>query len=170
MSIRILMLGMLLLGSSVIHAAEVRVAVLDFTLLDTTLLPNSPEELARTEAVAPLLRDQLGETAELALVSIPRPARDEANRGIEYLFEQAGATAALGRQFDADYVAVGRVQKPTHLFVFLKLRLIDVANERVIGDYTIELKGRGERMLVQGVERLARQIEASLRQQTAAAS
>lgn len=163
MRLRILMSCILLIGGAAVNAAEPRLAVLDFTLLDTTLLPNSPEELARTEAVAPMLRDLLVETGDLQLISVPRSAQDEADRGIEYLFEQPAAVAALGRQFGADYVTVGRVQKPTHLFVFLKLRLIDVVDERIIGDYTVELKGRGDRMLARGVGQLTRQIEASLR-------
>ncbi len=147
-------------------AAETRLAVLDFELLDLTQLPATPEELARTAATAPLLRDTLAEHGGLRVVDIPQTAQTAADHGVGYLFEQPTAAAALGREFGADYITVGRVHKPSHLFVYLKLRLVDVASERIVGDYVVELKGQGERLLAQGVQRLGRHIDTSLQRLT----
>ena len=142
------------------QAAPPAIAALDFELNDLTLQPTAAE-VERTATLAPLLREILAERG-LTVAEIPAAAQDQADAGFGYLFDHPPEVARLGRRFGADYVAVGRVHKPSFLFVYLKLRLVDVAGERLIGDFVIELKGQREALIRRGLEQLAERIVEAL--------
>lgn len=154
----------LLLALSLPFAASAAagIAVLNFELKDLTLQPDSAQAEAFTAKVAPLLRKTLAK-AGLTVVSVPAAAQNKADAGFGYLYQHNDAAAQLGRHYDAAYVAVGRVHRPTFLFQYLKLHLVDVANSKVIGDYEVELKGQQDKLLASGVQQLAQQIEATLK-------
>jgi len=142
-------------------AAETRIAVLDFELKDLTLAPRIPAEIERTATVKPLLENEL-KNSGYTIVSLPQDAQLSATSGTGYLFDHHDVAAQLGSQYGADYVVVGRLHKPSFLFVYLMAHLIDVSNGKLIGDYISEVKGGEKKLTPKGVESLAVKINDTL--------
>ncbi len=141
--------------------AETRIAILDFELKDLTLAPGIPSEIKRTASIKPLLEKELG-SAGYVIVPIPLSEQHRANSGIGYLFDHGDAVAALGQQFGADYVLVGRLHKPSFLFAYLMGNLVRVRDQRVLGHFITESKGPNLALVVKAVENLADKIDNSL--------
>ena len=131
----------IVLGSCVVLGspafAGTRIAVLDFELNDLTLLPRTPEELARTAGVAPLLREALVKKGGYESVAIGPAAQAQANVSFGYLFDHTEVAAQLGERLGVDWIAVGRVHKPSFLFAYLKVRLVNTRPRRVAGDFVV---------------------------------
>lgn len=151
----------LLLFISGISAAETRIAVLDFELKDLTLAPNIPAEIARTANIKPLLEEEF-KAAGYRIVQIAPDELKKAAAGPGYLFDHHDIAAALGKTADADYVVVGRLHKPSYLFVYLMAHLVDVKREKLMGDYLSEVKGGEKKLTQKGVESLAEKIKTTL--------
>jgi hypothetical protein len=134
-----------------------KIAVLDFELRDLTLLPGIPEELERTASIKPMLEDELTNSG-FEIVHIPREVQKKATSGFGYLFDHHDLAAELAKQYDADYVIVGRLHKPSFLFIYLMAHLVDVKNERLIADYLSEVKGGEKKLTRKGVESLTVKI------------
>ncbi|QXP86074.1 DUF3280 domain-containing protein [Methylococcus sp. Mc7] len=152
-------------------AADARVAVLDFELNDLTLnlTPNpvNPEEVERTASIKPLLQKALEAKGGYKIVDIDLETQNKANAGFGYLFDHYDVAAELGQNFDADWIVVGRIHKASFLFVYFKAHLIDAKTKRLVGDYTVEVKGQQKKITPKGVERLAEQIDETIRLQIA---
>ena len=144
------------------HAANTRIAVLDFELKDLTPMPRTPDELERTASVAPLLRDALAARGGYALVDIDPHDQAEADASVGYLFEHPENAAELGRQSGADWIAVGRVHKPSFLFAYLIVQLVDADTHQIAGDYVVEVKGSMEEVTRRGAANLAEQIDQTI--------
>jgi hypothetical protein len=148
------------LASLACAAGDTRIAVLGFELNDLAgVVPTPQAELERTASVAPLLRNALSGKGGYTLVAIDSRDVDQANLGFGYLFDHADEAAALGRRFGADWVLVGRVHKPSFLFAYLKVHLVNVESGSLAGDYVVEVKGGAKKVTEHGVARLADQIE-----------
>ncbi len=141
---------------------DTRIAVLDFELNDLTPLPRTAEELKRTASVAPLLREALVEQGGYEPVLIDPAIHAGANLSFGYLLDHTEAAAALGRRLGVDWIAVGRVHKPSFLFAYLKVHLVNVATERLAGDYVVEVKGSLETLTARGAARLAERIHRTI--------
>jgi hypothetical protein len=133
--------------------AQPRIAVLDFELRDLTVLPGVPQEVARTASVKPMLEEELNK-AGYGIVSIPLAAQTEASAGFGYLFDHHDIAAQLAQKYNADYVIVGRLHKPSFLFVYLMAHLVDVKQQRLVADYLSEVKGGEQKLTRKGVESL----------------
>jgi hypothetical protein len=154
-----LALGLLLCPAA---AAGDRIAVLDFELNDLTLLPRTPQELARTARVAPLLRQALAESGHESLAIAPA-TQAKANAAFGYLYDHPEIAADLARGLGAEWIAVGRVHKPSFLFAYLKVHLVNARTGRLVGDYAVEVKGDSEKLTARGTANLAGQIDRALR-------
>jgi hypothetical protein len=146
--------------------ADTRIAVLDFELKDLTLAPGVPAELQRTASIKPLLEQEL-KRAGYVVIAIPAQAQQAANSGVGYLFDHADAAAQLGKQFQADYILVGRLHKPSFLFAYLMGRLVKVDDGKLIGDYISESKGPNASLTIKAVESLTTKIDHDLDNQYA---
>ncbi len=155
-------LGLVVAFFSPAYAADTRIAVLDFELNDLTPMPRTPDELERTASVAPLLREALTGKGGYALISIDPGDQAEADAAVGYLFEHPEVAAELGRQSGADWIAVGRVHKPSFLFAYLKVQLVNVDTGRVAEDYVVEVKGSVEKVTRRGAASLAEQIHQTI--------
>jgi hypothetical protein len=142
-------------------SAETRIAVLDFELFDLTLEPGIPAEIERTVAIKPLLEAEL-KKAGYVVVPVNPQAQRHAENGVGYLFEHHDAAAALAKQAGADYILVGRLHKPSFLFVYLMGHLIRAADAHLIGDFISEVKGSDPKLTLKGVENLTVKIDAAL--------
>lgn len=138
------------------------IAVLDFELRDLTLTPNQPAEVDRTTRVAPALRSALQRRGLSALVgSAQRQA--EADKSVGYLFDHPDEAATLGAAVGAQWIAVGRLHKPSELFAYLQVELVDACARRSVGSFSVEIKGRGRTLLERGTEALAEQLAQAIR-------
>ncbi|MEQ1739285.1 MAG: DUF2380 domain-containing protein [Methyloglobulus sp.] len=134
-------------------AAQPRIAVLDFELKDLTLKPGVPEEIERTASVKPMLEEELQKSG-YEIVTIPMDAQIQATSGVGYLFDHHDIAAQLAQKYNADYVIVGRLHKPSFLFVYLMAHLVDVKQQRLVADYLSEVKGGEKKLTRKGVESL----------------
>jgi len=161
----IVLLG--LTSSVAAFAEQVHIAILDFELNDLTLNltpnPANPEEVERTASLKLLLQRALETKGGYKIVDIDMEAQKKAELGFGYLFDHHDVAAELGQHFGADWILVGRVHKASFLFVYFKAHLIDTKTKRLVGDYTVEVKGQQKKMTPKGVERLAEQIDETLR-------
>lgn len=154
----------LLLGSPAF--AGTRIAVLDFELNDLTLLPRTPEELARTAGVASSLREALVKKGGYESVAIGPAAQAQANVSFGYLFDHTEVAAQLGERLGVDWIAIGRVHKPSFLFAYLKVRLVNTRTRRLVGDFVVEVKGYLKKLTERGAAILADQIDQTIHPKT----
>ena len=143
--------------SSTVGMAQPRIAVLDFELKDLTLKPGVPQEIERTASVKPMLEEELQKSG-FEIVAIPQSAQTEATAGVGYLFDHHDIAAQLAKKYGADYVIVGRLHKPSFLFVYLMAHLVDVKQQGLVADYISEVKGGEKKLTRKGVESLVVKI------------
>ena len=134
------------------------VMILDFELKDLTIYENNSQEIERTKKFKPLLEQALLKAGEHDIVTFDVEDQHNADLGIGYLYDHHDLVAKLGAENAARWVVVGRVHKPSYLFSYLKVQLIDVETEKMVADLTVELKGQQDKFLKKSVNRLAIQI------------
>ncbi len=138
-------------------SAKPRIAVLDFELKDMTLAPRIPAEIIRTASIKPLMESELKKSG-FDMVYVNPDVQQFATAGTGYLFDHPDVAAQLGKEFNADYVIVGRLHKPSFLFFYLMAHLVDVKTEAMAGEYLYEVKGSEKKIVVQGVEGITEKI------------
>jgi hypothetical protein len=146
-----------LMGLSSIAQAQTRVAVLDFELRDLTLAPGIPSELERTAAVKPMLETQLA-TAGYQIQPVNLNLQAELDGGVGYLFDHPDVAAQLARATQADFVLVGRLHKPSFLFAYLIVQLVDAKTGKISAHWVVEVKGPQKKLTYKGVESLVVKI------------
>jgi hypothetical protein len=141
-------------------AAGTRIAVLDFELNDLAgVIPTPQEELERTASLAPLLRDALSKKEGYMLIPIGKDEQTKANAGHGYLYDHPDEAAKLGNRFGADLVVVGLIHKPSFLFAYVKVRLVNAKSQKPLGERTVEVKGSAKKITERGIMNLADQID-----------
>jgi hypothetical protein len=138
--------------------AAPKIAVLDFELKDLTLAPGIPTEIQRTASIKPLLEAELRKGG-YEIVNIPISAQNQANSGIGYLFDHPDVAGQLGKQFNADYVLVGRLHKPSFLFAYLMGNMAKVSTGQWAGNFISESKGPNAELTIKAVESLVVKID-----------
>ena len=127
--------------------ASANVMVLDFELKDLTIYQDNSEEIERTARFKPLLEQALSDLAQLQIVNYDIREQAKADIGRGYLYDHHDIVADFGRAHQARWVVVGRVHKPSYLFSYLKVLLIDVAAGSMAADLTVELKGQQDKFI-----------------------
>lgn len=123
------------------HTTEAKsLAVLAFELHDFTQLPATPAELKRTQTAQDLLAETL-QTAGYRIIKVDPQQHNQANQGLGYLVTHPEQAAALGKTVQADYVLVGRIQKPSFLFAYLFVQVIEVSSGQQLAEFSVEAKG-----------------------------
>ena len=89
-------------------------------------------------------------------------SQKSADSGVGYLFDHPEVAANLGKEFDADYVLVGRLHKPSFLFAYLMGHLIRVSDAKLIGNYISVAKGPNRKLTIKAVESLTVKIDKTL--------
>jgi hypothetical protein len=143
-----------------------RIAVLEFELKDTTLAPAIPAEIVRTASIKPLLEQELKKSG-YDIVAIASSDQRSADAGVGYLFDHPDSAAQLAKKYDADYVIVGRLHKPSFLFFYLMAHLIEIDKAQLIANYISEVKGGEKQLILKGVESLAADIHQTLARRSA---
>ena len=142
--------------------AITRIAILEFELKDITALPNTPEEIVRTASFKPLLESELEISGEYEIIQISAGDYARANAGVGYLYTYHDLAADLGQQYGADWVIVGQHSKPSFLFSYLLVNIVDVKKRSLKTSYTIELKGTHRTVTEHGIRAIARVINGAL--------
>ena len=167
-------LSYLLLSLSVVNPiwADSNIAVPDFELLDLTLKLSDPKKVAeidaqeqkKVELIETLLRDGITNTASYTLIPISNEARNEADKGVGYLFDCSSCSAELGRNHDADYILIGRLHKPSYLFSYIIVRVIDTQTDKLIEEFRIEVKGKPSKSIPGAIDNLLIKINETIPQ------
>ena len=125
-------------------------AVTDFELLDLTLRLSDPEKVAAIDAqeqerikmIDDLIRKGIADTEGFTMIPVSAEDRNEADEAVGYLFDCASCSAELGRKYNADYILIGRLHKPTYLFSYIIVRIFDTKTNRLVKEYRTEAKGK----------------------------
>ncbi|SKA91210.1 Uncharacterized conserved protein, DUF302 family [Thiothrix eikelboomii] len=136
-------------------------AILAFELHDLTLLPATPAELERTQAAQGILAKAL-QTAGYRIIQVDPILQNQANQGVGYLVAHPEKAAALGKTLQADYVLVGRIQKPSFLFAYLFIQVIEVNTGQQLAELSVEAKGQTLEASHRALLQLASSVQALL--------
>jgi hypothetical protein len=142
-------------------SASSSISVLDFELNDVTSNPGGDEEAERTASLQGLLKESLSAKG-YRMVGTDPTAQAAATKGFGYLWNHSDEAAAIGKNSGAEFVVVGRVHKPSFLFVYFMAHLVDTKTGNVVGDFIVEVKGQQQNFTAKGIEALARQIDTRL--------
>ena len=108
-----------------------KLLLLPFQLNDMTDLPNAPDELNRIALLSKTVQKSLEEKS-VNLVAVPSEVLNEMEKNsATYIFDRVEVAAEIGAKAGADYVFVGVALKPTYLFVYPRVLLIDVQTKKV---------------------------------------
>lgn len=118
-----------------------KVMVLDFPLHDLTDLPYPPEELARIAHFNVSFKKKL---ADDGVEIVPVNDKIEAIIAAQsptYLFDHTDIAASLAEDSGANYIIIGVAMKPTYLFVYPRLLLVDVKTKRKAFASYVQMEG-----------------------------
>jgi hypothetical protein len=129
----LLFLGMIALLTPVAFAGpSAKVMVLDYQLNDMTDLPNAPEELERIVYLSSIYKQRLADNG-VELVPVNEALKNAvAKESPTYLFDNVPNSAKMAEDSGADYLLIGVALKPTYLFVYPRILLVDIRTAKVV--------------------------------------
>ena len=142
-----------------------KVMVLDFPLNDLTDLPNPPEELARIAYFNVAFKQKLVEDG-VEIVSVNDKIKAiSATQSATYLFDHTDIAAGLAEGSGADYILIGVAMKPTYLFVYPRLLLVDVKTKRKAFTSYVQMEGSWleQNTTASSAKSLAKKVSAELK-------
>lgn len=142
-----------------------KVMVLDFVLNDLTDLANPPEELARIAYFNVAFKQKLvDDGVEVVLVN-DKIKEILATQSATYLFDYTDIAAGLAEGSGADYVLIGVAMKPTYLFVYPRLLLVDVKTKRKAFTSYVQMEGSWleQNTTASSAKSLAKKVSAELK-------
>jgi len=150
--------------------ADSKVAVLDMELLNLTMALSDPQKNADIAAndernvalTESLVREGFEKRDQYELIRIDDKAHKKADKGVGFLFDRPEAAASLGEKFGADYIVVGRYHKPTYLFSYIMLRVVDVSSGELLQEFKTEVKGRPQETIPRNIENVMTEIDEML--------
>ncbi len=108
------------------------VMVLDFQLNDMTGLPNAPEELERINYLTFVYKQKLAMSG-IHIIPVNEKLKTVIkNQSSTYLFDNVETAANLAAGCGANYLLINVALKPTYLFVYPRLLLIDIKTKKVV--------------------------------------
>ena len=117
----VLLSGLLFAGDT---PARNRIMVVDFELRDVSPIPNVAQEVERTEYIDSVIRNMLKE-AGYTLMEPCDALIQASQQGLGYLYDRPEVAGRLGGECGADYVLMGQTWKPSFLFVFPQVQVVD---------------------------------------------
>ncbi|WP_052185136.1 DUF2380 domain-containing protein [Methylotenera versatilis] len=113
-------------------AASSKVMVLDFQLNDLTDLPNAPQELERISYLTKTYKEVLEKKGVNIVPVADKLKADIQNQSPTYLFDQIEYVAEVATESGADYALINVALKPTYLFVYPRILLVDAKLKKVV--------------------------------------
>lgn len=141
-----------------------KVVVIAFQLEDKTELPNAAEELERVQLLSATFKNHLIKK-EVTTVSPSEKVQVEINKhSPSYLFENVETALDLNRDAQADYLIIGIAFKPTYLFVYPRLLMVDTRTRKVVmSKYAqLECSWSDQNTTVRTAEKLANLVKERL--------
>lgn len=127
-----LLVTLSLVSPATFAAPLAKVMVLDFQLNDMTDLPNAPEELARVSLLSAIFKQKLA-AGGIELVPVTEQQKAQLSTySATYLFDHTDVAAQLAGGSGADYIIVAVALKPTYLFVYPRVLVVDVKTKAVV--------------------------------------
>lgn len=165
-TIRNIISGLILLSSLSVYGSNKTLGVLNFELTDKTIRMNAQtdaQEKNRTELIKPLLVKALA-SLDYKIKPIDEQLQNKANQAINYIYSHPDVAAKLGQKADVDYIIVGRLYKPSYLFAYIIVRVVDVQQAQVIARHVVEAKGEMIKTTKKSIPSLARKIAQTIRE------
>lgn len=135
-----LMLAFALSVATVSAATTSKVMVLDFQLNDLTDLPNAPDELKRISYLSSQYKANLDQQGVTMIPVADKLQQDIRNQSPTYLFDHIEYVADVGAENGADYVIINVALKPTYLFVYPRVLLVDTKQKKVVMSKAFQLE------------------------------
>lgn len=142
LAIKLMLPILVLVFSTVCYSADKapKVVVLGFSLNDMTGIPNAPEELKRIALLTKTVKDELTSKG-VELVPMTENSQIETGRNSSTYFYDNPVTAVdLNKDTGADYVLIAVAMKPTYLFVYPRLLLVDTKSKKVVMSKVAQLE------------------------------
>jgi Protein of unknown function (DUF2380) len=163
-----LLLGLIAIFTPIAFAEPLaKVMVLDFPLHDLTDLPNPPEELARISYFNVAFKQKLlDDKVEIVPVNDNIKAIS-AEQSATYLFDHTDIAANLAEGSGADFILIGVAMKPTYLFVYPRLLLVDIKTKRKAFTSYVQMEGSWleQNTTASSAKNLANKVIAALKEQ-----
>ncbi len=149
-----------------------KVMVLDFPLNDLTDLPNPPEELARIAYFNVAFKQKLVDDGVQIVPINDKIKAISATQSATYLFDHTDIAASLAEDSGADYILIGVAMKPTYLFVYPRLLLVDVKTKRKAFTSYVQMEGSWleKTTTASSAKSLAKKVSAELKKLAAQAN
>ena len=104
--------------------ARTKIMVVNFELRDVSPLPNTEQEVERTEHIDTVIRHGLKDAGDPLMPPCVELVK-ASQQGLGYLFDRPEVAGRIGRECGADYVLMGQTWKPSFLFVFPQVQVVD---------------------------------------------
>jgi hypothetical protein len=149
---------------------DTRIVALDFQLQDMTDLPNAPAELKRIEYLSKAFKEKLADKGFELIPPSEKLQTVLTENNAAYLFDRPEVAAQLAQESGADYLVLGLALKPTYLFVYPRIKLIDLkTQEPVLSGYVqLESSAQDENTTTHSAAQLASKIAKFLQEKTEA--
>ena len=143
-----------------------KVMVLDFPLSDLTDLPNPPEELARIAHFNDAFKQKLANDGVQIVPVNDKIKAIAATQSATYLFDHTDIAASLAEGSGADYIIIGVAMKPTYLFVYPRMLLVDIKTKRKAFTAYVQMEGSwlDKEHTASSAKNLAGKVTAELKQ------
>ena len=131
-----------------------RIALFDFELINTSLEATRPEENARLAMIGAILREEFAarEDFDFEVLDTSPLLQDIAKIGS--LHGCNGCELQLAQRIDADFAAIGWVQKVSNLILNINLQVREVATGRLIQAGTVDIRGNTDESWRRGLRYL----------------
>ncbi|MGQ0443350.1 MAG: DUF2380 domain-containing protein [Methylophilaceae bacterium] len=131
--LKVVLFGWLIfISPNVSSETNAKVMVLDFQLNDLTDLPNAPEELARIAYLSTIFKQKIADSGISVISANDQLKRELPTNSATYLFDQPALAAKLAEDSGADFLIMGVALKPTYLFVYPRVLVVDIKTRKVI--------------------------------------
>ncbi|MFL9608535.1 DUF2380 domain-containing protein [Methylobacillus sp. Pita2] len=164
-------LGLGLWGTVLAVEQSPKVVVLAFELNDLTNLPNAPEELQRIDLLSTKFKEALKNKGVNVIQEGAKVKSEVEQHSPTYLYDNVETAIELNKETGADYLVIGVALKPTYLFVYPRLILVDVKKRAVVMSKSAQLESSwsDKNTTIRTAEKLAQLIKDKLEQLSEAA-
>lgn len=135
-------IGLILSVNTLSYADPIsKIVVLDFQLHDLTDLPNPPEEIARVAYLSTIFKQKLADNG-VEIVPVNEKIKGEMlKNSATYLFDHTDEAVDMAKDSGADYIIMGVAMKPTYLFLYPRLLMVDIKTKRKAFTTYVQLEG-----------------------------
>lgn len=141
-----------------------KVVVVGFSLNDMTGIPDAPEEFKRIDLLTKTFNDQLGNKGVEVVPMTERAKAEYKSHSPTYFYDNPATAVELNTETGADYILIGVALKPTYLFVYPRLLLVDTKTKKVVMSKAAQLESSwsDENTTVRTGKRLAEVVKERL--------